>query len=373
MTGNNLMLNLRVGAQSIAESALRGQVRRRGGAQPEDRRGLRDGVLARATTRTRSSRRTATRASCTRRAPAPARRPRSSTAPRRACTRRARRSRPSPQPRRSTPEVQAGLAVLRPRLLHRVRPARLERRQPRGAGDVRPRGLPAGVRALDQRRLLQHRHEARRRGGSSTRRRTSASTPSRRSSCRPRASSRAASTASSTEASGCSTTPATMDPGRLAFGQDKLLVTPLQMALVAAGSRERRHHHGAAPRQEGDGARREQTVVKVKPKVWKHAMKPATAATLNTMMQAVVTGGTGTGAQIPGIKGPARPERPKPGEPRVQRLVHLLRAGRQPGGRGRCRRRALVERLRRRRVRSDRQTAVQAILPAASNPVSGTP
>ena len=25
------------------------------------------------------------------------------------------------------------------------------------------------------------------------------------------------------------------DPGRLAFGQDKMLVTPLQMALVAAG------------------------------------------------------------------------------------------------------------------------------------------
>jgi peptidoglycan glycosyltransferase len=31
-------------------------------------------------------------------------------------------------------------------------------------------------------------------------------------------------------------------------------------------------------------------------------MKPATAAELNQMMQAVVTGGTGTAAQIPGIK-----------------------------------------------------------------------
>ena len=29
------------------------------------------------------------------------------------------------------------------------------------------------------------------------------------------------------------TDPHLMDPGRLAFGQDKLLVTPLQMALVA--------------------------------------------------------------------------------------------------------------------------------------------
>jgi penicillin-binding protein A len=36
--------------------------------------------------------------------------------------------------------------------------------------------------------------------------------------------------------------------------------------------------------------------------VWKHAMKPKTAAELNVMMQAVVTGGTGGSAQIPGIK-----------------------------------------------------------------------
>jgi peptidoglycan glycosyltransferase len=31
-------------------------------------------------------------------------------------------------------------------------------------------------------------------------------------------------------------------------------------------------------------------------------MKPSSAAALNQMMQAVVTGGTGTSAQIPGIK-----------------------------------------------------------------------
>jgi peptidoglycan glycosyltransferase len=42
--------------------------------------------------------------------------------------------------------------------------------------------------------------------------------------------------------------------------------------------------------------------MRTKPKVWKQAMKPATAATLNTMMQAVVSGGTGTHAQIPGVK-----------------------------------------------------------------------
>jgi peptidoglycan glycosyltransferase len=91
------------------------------------------------------------------------------------------------------------------------------------------------------------------------------------------------------------------DPGRLAFGQDKLLVTPLQMALVAAGVANngtvmqphlvnRVTSHGGS------------TVVKVRPQVWKHAMKPETAAALNQMMQAVVTGGTGTPAAIPGIK-----------------------------------------------------------------------
>jgi peptidoglycan glycosyltransferase len=91
-----------------------------------------------------------------------------------------------------------------------------------------------------------------------------------------------------------------MDPGRLAFGQDKLAVTPLQMALVAAAVANNGTimvpHLVKKVTAPGGG-----TVVKVKPKVWKHAMKPSTAAALNQMMQAVVTGGTGTTAQIPGI------------------------------------------------------------------------
>jgi peptidoglycan glycosyltransferase len=91
------------------------------------------------------------------------------------------------------------------------------------------------------------------------------------------------------------------DPGRLAFGQDKLLVTPLQMALVAAGVANNGtvmvpHLVNRVTSPSGG------TVVKVHPKVWKHAMKPETAATLNALMQSVVTGGTGTPAQIPGVK-----------------------------------------------------------------------
>jgi peptidoglycan glycosyltransferase len=95
--------------------------------------------------------------------------------------------------------------------------------------------------------------------------------------------------------------PGQMDPGRLAFGQDKLLVTPLQMALVAAavanGGTIMEPH--LVKRVTAPGGSK--TVLKVKPKIWKHAMKPSTAATLNKMMQAVITGGTATGVQIPGV------------------------------------------------------------------------
>jgi penicillin-binding protein A len=97
------------------------------------------------------------------------------------------------------------------------------------------------------------------------------------------------------------TNPGLMDPGRLAFGQDKLLTTPLQMALVASAVANNGTimvpHLLNKVTSPGGG-----TLVKIKPQVWKHAMKPSTAAALNTMMQAVVTGGTGTAAQIPGVK-----------------------------------------------------------------------
>jgi peptidoglycan glycosyltransferase len=92
-----------------------------------------------------------------------------------------------------------------------------------------------------------------------------------------------------------------VDPGRLAFGQERMLTTPLQMALVAAAvandGKEMVPHLVKKVTDPSGG-----TVVRVKPQVWKQPMKPTTAATLNQMMQAVVTGGTGTAAQIPGIK-----------------------------------------------------------------------
>jgi peptidoglycan glycosyltransferase len=94
----------------------------------------------------------------------------------------------------------------------------------------------------------------------------------------------------------------TVDPGRLAFGQERMLVTPLQMALVAAGVANggtiMAPHLVKEVRSPSGGL-----VMKTHPSVWKkNAMKPQTAADLNTMMQAVVEGGTGTSAQIPGVK-----------------------------------------------------------------------
>jgi penicillin-binding protein A len=96
--------------------------------------------------------------------------------------------------------------------------------------------------------------------------------------------------------------PATqVDPGRLAFGQERMLATPLQMAMVAAGVA----NHGVVMRPYVVGrvtAPGGGTVTRTHPHKYKRAMKTSTADALNQMMQAVVTGGTGTAAQIPGIR-----------------------------------------------------------------------
>jgi peptidoglycan glycosyltransferase len=91
-----------------------------------------------------------------------------------------------------------------------------------------------------------------------------------------------------------------VDPGRLAFGQERMVATPLQMALVAAtianGGEEPKPYlvqKIVAP----DGS----TVVKTTPQTLGRVIKPQTASELNQMMQLVVQGGTGTAAQIPGV------------------------------------------------------------------------
>jgi peptidoglycan glycosyltransferase len=91
-----------------------------------------------------------------------------------------------------------------------------------------------------------------------------------------------------------------IDIGRVAIGQERLQVTPLQMALVASavanGGRLMRPH---LVRQIKD--RDGRTVQRVKPSEQSNVMKPGTAAELGAMMARVVEEGTGTAAALQGI------------------------------------------------------------------------
>lgn len=92
-----------------------------------------------------------------------------------------------------------------------------------------------------------------------------------------------------------------VDVGRLGIGQDKLQVVPLQMAEVAAAVANRGRlmvPHLADRIVDPEGS----TVLTVAPRVQSVVMKPSTAASLTGMMEAVVTEGTGTAAQIPGVQ-----------------------------------------------------------------------
>ena len=92
-----------------------------------------------------------------------------------------------------------------------------------------------------------------------------------------------------------------VDVGRLGIGQDKLQVVPLQMAEVAAAVANRGRlmvPHLANRIVDPEGS----TVLTVTPRVQSVVMKPSTAASVTAMMEAVVTEGTGTTAQIPGVQ-----------------------------------------------------------------------
>ena len=92
-----------------------------------------------------------------------------------------------------------------------------------------------------------------------------------------------------------------VDPGRLAFGQERLGVTPLQMAMVAAaignGGVVMQPYVVDKILKPGGGV-----LQTTKPKEFGRAISPQTAGELTTMMESVVTGGTGTNAQIPGVR-----------------------------------------------------------------------
>ncbi|MEI8104527.1 MAG: penicillin-binding protein 2 [Actinomycetes bacterium] len=91
-----------------------------------------------------------------------------------------------------------------------------------------------------------------------------------------------------------------VDAGRLAFGQERMLATPLQMAMVAAAianggveMEPKLVKQVVAP----DGS----VIATMHPHALRHSTTPQTAATISGMMVQVVQAGTGTRAQIPGV------------------------------------------------------------------------
>jgi peptidoglycan glycosyltransferase len=94
--------------------------------------------------------------------------------------------------------------------------------------------------------------------------------------------------------------PNQVDPGRFAFGQERLQVTPLQMAMVVAGIA----NGGTVMRPyvvDKITAPGGSTVFTTHPHAFSRAVSPETASTLTQMMEKVVESGTGTSAQIPGV------------------------------------------------------------------------
>jgi penicillin-binding protein A len=92
-----------------------------------------------------------------------------------------------------------------------------------------------------------------------------------------------------------------VDPGRLAFGQERLEVTPLQMAMVGATvanggvmMRPRLIEKVVSP-----GGN---TVTHFRPEKLGRPIGARTAGELAHMMELAVQGGTGTAAQIPGVR-----------------------------------------------------------------------
>jgi peptidoglycan glycosyltransferase len=92
-----------------------------------------------------------------------------------------------------------------------------------------------------------------------------------------------------------------VDPGRLAFGQERLQVTPLQMAMIAAAI----GNHGIEVRPHlvervlSPGGK---TITHVRTEQLGRPIKRSTADALTHMMELAVQGGTGTAAQIPGVR-----------------------------------------------------------------------
>ncbi|HXG76971.1 MAG TPA: penicillin-binding protein 2 [Gaiellaceae bacterium] len=91
-----------------------------------------------------------------------------------------------------------------------------------------------------------------------------------------------------------------VDAGRMAFGQERMLVTPLQMAMVAGaigvGGAVMEPH--VVERIVGPGGR---VVRRTRPRVFRRAVSEETAAAIAQMMRLAVERGTGTAARLSGF------------------------------------------------------------------------
>ncbi|MBA3432673.1 MAG: penicillin-binding protein 2 [Actinobacteria bacterium] len=91
-----------------------------------------------------------------------------------------------------------------------------------------------------------------------------------------------------------------VDAGRMAFGQERMLVTPLQMAMVAGaiGVGGRLMQPQAVARIVAPGGK---VVLRQRPLLVRQAVSKDTADAVAQMMRLAVEGGTGTAAQISGF------------------------------------------------------------------------
>ncbi|HJX75213.1 MAG TPA: penicillin-binding protein 2, partial [Gaiella sp.] len=119
-----------------------------------------------------------------------------------------------------------------------------------------------------------------------------------------------------------------VDAGRMAFGQERMLVTPLQMAMVAGGI----GNAGIVMRPwvvEKVVSPQGKTVARTRRERLSRAVGPVHAKQIEDMMVSVVQAGTGTAAQIPGYRIGGKTGTAETGRPGVNTTWFIAFAGRE--------------------------------------------
>jgi penicillin-binding protein A len=119
-----------------------------------------------------------------------------------------------------------------------------------------------------------------------------------------------------------------VDAGRMAFGQERMLVTPMQMAMVAGGI----GNAGIVMRPwvvEKVVAPQGKTVSRTRRERLSRAVGPVHAKEIEDMMVSVVEGGTGTAAQLSGYRVGGKTGTAETGRPGVNTTWFIAFAGRE--------------------------------------------